>query len=196
MTILAEISGWGLIIEDILLVIHIVVCLLLCLVVLMQRPKQEGLGAAFGGGMTDQAFGARTTDVLQKGTVYLASILFVITLILSVLVSSKSKAASLSDEIKKSGAADLEENVGAAASALDELDAEGKISAEGIAEEVQKATDKGENKPAEETEKSEAEKSEGTPEGKPAGEEKPAPPVEPVPAETTETPVETETPGQ
>ena len=45
--------------------------LLIVLIVLMQRPKQEGLGAAFGGGMTDQMFGAQTTDVLQKGTVWL-----------------------------------------------------------------------------------------------------------------------------
>ena len=39
--------------------IHVVICLLLALVVLMQRPKQEGLGAAFGAGMTDAAFGAK-----------------------------------------------------------------------------------------------------------------------------------------
>ena len=45
---------------------HVVVSLLLILVILMQRPKQEGLGAAFGAGMTDAAFGAKTTDVLQK----------------------------------------------------------------------------------------------------------------------------------
>lgn len=74
---------------NLLLVILVAVCLLLCLVVLMQRPKQEGLGAAFGGGMTDQAFGARTTDVLQKGTVYLGTSFFVITLALSLLVSAQ-----------------------------------------------------------------------------------------------------------
>ena len=32
-----------------------IVCALLLLIVLMQRPKQEGLGAAFGAQMTDQA---------------------------------------------------------------------------------------------------------------------------------------------
>ena len=71
---------------NLLLVINVAVCLLLCLLVLMQLPKQEGLGAAFGGGMTDQAFGARTTDVLQKGTVYLGTVFFVVTLALSILV--------------------------------------------------------------------------------------------------------------
>lgn len=84
---------------NLLLVILVAVCLLLCLVVLMQRPKQEGLGAAFGGGMTDQAFGARTTDVLQKGTVYLGTAFFVITLGLSVLVSMKNAEANEAAEI-------------------------------------------------------------------------------------------------
>ena len=55
---------------NLVIIAHVVVSLLLVLVILMQRPKQEGLGAAFGSGMTDAAWGARTTDVLQKGTVY------------------------------------------------------------------------------------------------------------------------------
>jgi len=36
------------------------------LVILMQRPKSEGLGAAFGGGVTENIFGAQTTNVLVK----------------------------------------------------------------------------------------------------------------------------------
>jgi preprotein translocase subunit SecG len=118
MTILAETAGWNSILENVLLVVHVVVCLLLCLTVLMQRPKQEGLGAAFGGGMTDQAFGARTTDVLQKGTVYLASILFVVTLVLSILVGTKSRDASISLELENQGDTALEEHGDAAAAAV------------------------------------------------------------------------------
>ena len=52
-----------------LIVILAIVCLLMIFAVLMQRPKQEGLGAAFGGGITDQVWGAQTTNVLQKFTV-------------------------------------------------------------------------------------------------------------------------------
>jgi len=99
MIILAETSGFGDIFTNVLLVVHVVICVILCLTVLMQRPKQEGLGAAFGGGMTDQAFGARTTDVLQKGTVYLASALFIVTLILSILVGSASTESITGDEL-------------------------------------------------------------------------------------------------
>lgn len=82
-------ADWLSISINLLLVIHVIVCLLLALIVLMQRPKQEGMGAAFGAGLTDQAFGARTTDVLQKGTVYLSTMFFVITLVLAILIGKR-----------------------------------------------------------------------------------------------------------
>lgn len=80
---------------NILLVIFVIVCLLMSLLILMQRPKQEGLGAAFGGGVTDQVFGARTTNVLQKGTVYLGSMFFIISLALAVMMGQQSKTVTL-----------------------------------------------------------------------------------------------------
>jgi len=80
---------------NVLLVIYVVVALLMVLVILMQRPKQEGLGAAFGSGTTDQLFGARTTNVLQKSTVYLGTIFFVLTLVLAILIARRNKIESL-----------------------------------------------------------------------------------------------------
>ncbi len=71
--------NWLSISINLLLVVFVIVCLMMALLILMQRPKQEGLGAAFGGGVTDQVFGARTTNVLQKGTVYLGTLFFVVT---------------------------------------------------------------------------------------------------------------------
>jgi len=78
-----------------IVVIYVFVCLAMILLVLMQRPKQEGLGAAFGANTTDQLFGARTTNVLQKGTVYLAVMFFVLTLTLAILVQKKNRINSL-----------------------------------------------------------------------------------------------------
>jgi len=89
MTPLFAAVDWLNISINLLLVIHVIICLLLALLVLMQRPKQEGLGAAFGSGLTDQAFGARTTDVLQKGTVYLGTLFFVVTLVLAILIGKR-----------------------------------------------------------------------------------------------------------
>ena len=49
-----------------LLTLHIIVCLLLVLVVLMQLPRSEGLGAAFGGATAENIFGAQTTQRAKK----------------------------------------------------------------------------------------------------------------------------------
>ena len=72
----------------VVIVFQILVCFLLILVVMMQRPKQEGLGAAFGGDTMDSLTGAHATDFLQKGTAFLGTVLFILTFILSVLVIS------------------------------------------------------------------------------------------------------------
>lgn len=69
--------------------ILLIVCALLLLVVLMQRPKQEGLGAAFGAQMTDQAFGAQTTDVLKKGTVLFGTLFMVLCFVLTLLMNHR-----------------------------------------------------------------------------------------------------------
>lgn len=87
--------NWLSISINLLLVVFVIVCLLMALLILMQRPKQEGLGAAFGGGVTDQVFGARTTNVLQRGTVYLGSLFFIISITLAILISKQTKQKSL-----------------------------------------------------------------------------------------------------
>jgi preprotein translocase subunit SecG len=72
-----------------LLAIYVLVALLMLLVILMQRPKSEGLGAAFGGGVTENIFGAQTTNVLVKFTSWLTGIFFALTFALSILYSHK-----------------------------------------------------------------------------------------------------------
>ena len=75
------------IVLPVLIVLHVMVCILMALVVLMQRPRSEGLGAAFGGGVTDNIFGAQTTHVLAKATTWLAGAFFGLTLILSIITA-------------------------------------------------------------------------------------------------------------
>ncbi len=88
-----------------LLAIWMIVALLMILVILMQRPKSEGLGAAFGGGVTENIFGAQTTNVLVKFTGYLAAIFFVITFILSILYARQASGKSaLRQELMKNQA--------------------------------------------------------------------------------------------
>ena len=75
------------ILMPILVALHVIVCLLLVLVVLMQRPRSEGLGSAFGGGITDNVFGSQTTNVLARFTTWMAIGFFGITLLLSILTA-------------------------------------------------------------------------------------------------------------
>ena len=62
----------------ILTFILILISLFLVLVVLMQKSKDGGVGAALGGGATEAAFGADTTNVLSKSTIYAAVLFFVL----------------------------------------------------------------------------------------------------------------------
>ena len=57
-----------------LYVIEVVVCLLLAGVVLLQKPKEGGLGGVIGGGMAEAAFGADAGNVLIKATAILGAI--------------------------------------------------------------------------------------------------------------------------
>jgi preprotein translocase subunit SecG len=98
---------WLSIIIPILLAILVIVCVLLTLVVLMQRPKNEGLGAAFGSGVTENIFGAQTATVLTKATVYLGCIFFAVTLLLTVLTARQSmnrRVGVLENEVRKAAA--------------------------------------------------------------------------------------------
>ena len=86
--------------------VFVLVCLLMMLVILMQRPKSEGLCAAFGSGVTENIFGAQTTNVLVKFTAWLAGIFFALTLAVSILNAHKGTAdTAFRRELMKSQAA-------------------------------------------------------------------------------------------
>ena len=66
----------------ILTVVLIIVSLFLVLVVLAQKTKDGGMGAALGGGAAEAAFGAETGNVLSKSTIYAAVVFFVLAFVL------------------------------------------------------------------------------------------------------------------
>lgn len=81
-----------------LITLLVITCLLLVIVVLMQRPKSEGLGAAFGSSMTDNLFGTQTTNVLSRLTVWLGGLFFLLSLVISIVYV---KASSGQTEVQK-----------------------------------------------------------------------------------------------
>src|SRR5262245_9637835 len=90
------------IVINILLVLQGLVAVLMMFVILMQRPKSEGLGAAFGGGVTENIFGAQTTNVLTTITSWLAGIFFALALGLSVLYAHRgAHRAAVRREVRK-----------------------------------------------------------------------------------------------
>lgn len=72
-----------------LYVLEVIVCVLMSGVILLQKPKEGGLGVSFGGGMGEAFFGANMGNVLTKATVVLATIFLANTLTLSVLTSKR-----------------------------------------------------------------------------------------------------------
>ena len=88
------------IISILLTVIIITVSILLVLIVMAQRPKQEGLGAAFGGSTLDSALGAHTTDILQKITTWLGIIFFVSAIGLSMVKAREYRASAASNVLE------------------------------------------------------------------------------------------------
>jgi preprotein translocase subunit SecG len=71
--------------------VHVLVALFVIILVLMQKSSEQGVGAAFGGGMTETVFGAGTTTALVRMTIWCACLLLATTLILAVLHSHRTK---------------------------------------------------------------------------------------------------------
>ena len=71
-----------------LYVVEVLVCLLLALVVMLQKPKEGGLGGAIGGGMLEASLGADAGNVLIKTTAILGAIFLLNTLVLARLTST------------------------------------------------------------------------------------------------------------
>lgn len=72
----------------VLYVVEVLVCLLLALVVMLQKPKEGGLGGAIGGGMLEASLGADAGNVLIKTTAILGAIFLANTLVLARLTST------------------------------------------------------------------------------------------------------------
>ena len=79
------------------LVLHVIACLFLIGVVLLQQGRSQDLASAFGGGGTQTAFGPRgSANVLSRATTILAGVFMVTSLALSML---RPHASSILDRV-------------------------------------------------------------------------------------------------
>jgi preprotein translocase subunit SecG len=81
-----------------LYVIEVIICVLLGAVVLLQKPKEGGLGVSFGGGTAEALFGAQTGNVLVKITIILGTAFLLNTMVLSRLTSNT--ATSIMENVR------------------------------------------------------------------------------------------------
>ena len=71
--------------------LHVVACIFLIAVVLLQQGKGQDLASAFGGGGTQTAFGPRgSATVLSRATTILAGLFMVTSLALTIIRPSRS----------------------------------------------------------------------------------------------------------
>src|SRR5580704_11205212 len=90
-----------------LTVIHVIVCLFLVIVVLLQSGKAADLAGAFGGMGSQTVFGPRgSATVLSKATTIAAALFMVTSLSLSIMATRGSKSTpSLLDKATKPASA-------------------------------------------------------------------------------------------
>jgi preprotein translocase subunit SecG len=87
--------------ETPLTVIHVICCVVLVLVVLVQPGKSGGLGAALGGAGAQQIFGGRGAGNFLTRTTWIAATLFFVTSV-TLAYMSTSTGDSLKDRSQSS----------------------------------------------------------------------------------------------
>lgn len=84
------------ILRYLLLVIEVFCSLALIALILVQRSKSEGLGLAFGTGMGETLFGARTGNILTRLTIIFSIVFMANTLGLSILYAGQRTSSIMS----------------------------------------------------------------------------------------------------
>ena len=78
-----------------LTLVHVIVCLFLILVVLLQQGKSADWSGTFGGGSSQTAFGQRGSATLLSKATTVAAILFMVTSLALTIISSRAGSSSV-----------------------------------------------------------------------------------------------------
>ena len=83
-----------------LIIIHVIVCIALIMIVLLQTGKGADMGAAFGGGSSQTLFGSTgASTVLSKATT-VAAIVFMLTSLILAYMSGHTTKSSIMTKTK------------------------------------------------------------------------------------------------
>ncbi|MDP3980618.1 MAG: preprotein translocase subunit SecG [Chlamydiota bacterium] len=84
-----------------LIVVHLMCCLGLIVIVLLQAGKGGGLSGAFGASTVESTLGAGASDVLKKATTVMA-VMFMLTSLGLAFISAQKSASVVKDTVKPS----------------------------------------------------------------------------------------------
>ena len=87
-------------------VLHVMVCLILIVIVLLQRGKGAEIGAVFGGGASSTVFGSRGAGNFLTKLTSIAAVVFMMTSLYLSYVGQKKLSTSIMDEESKKPAAE------------------------------------------------------------------------------------------
>jgi len=79
----------------ILIIIHIIVCVALIMIVLLQTGKGADMGAAFGGGASQTLFGTTGASTFLSKATTVAAVVFMLTSLVLAYMSSHRSAESI-----------------------------------------------------------------------------------------------------
>jgi len=78
-----------------IIIIHVIVCVALILIVLLQTGKGSDMGAAFGGGGSQTLFGSTGASTFLSKATTVAAVIFMITCFTLAYISSQKNTSSL-----------------------------------------------------------------------------------------------------
>ena len=84
----------------ILIIVHVIVCVALIMIVLLQTGKGADMGAAFGGGSSQTLFGSTGASTFLSKATTIAAIIFMITSLWLAYNSSHKKGTSIMKDTK------------------------------------------------------------------------------------------------
>lgn len=83
-----------------LIIIHVVVCIALIMIVLLQTGKGADMGAAFGGGSSQTLFGSTGASTFLSKATTAAAIVFMLTSLVLAYMSGHKTGGSVMQDIK------------------------------------------------------------------------------------------------
>jgi preprotein translocase subunit SecG len=91
------------VIGTLLVILHVIVCLFLTIVVLLQSGKAADLAGAFGGMGSQTAFGPRGSATLLSKATTVAAIVFMLTSVSLSIVATRSAGVSKTPVLERHG---------------------------------------------------------------------------------------------